>query len=74
MVVVSPHHKVRFFFLGIDVLFVVGDKVVKVEHVGIKSKVLLWRLGKEMVENGYGILNMKRRCSMRDIIFQKETT
>jgi hypothetical protein len=66
--------KLGFFFLGIDVSFVIGDKVVKVEHVGVKSKVLVWRLGKKMVENGYGILNMKRRCSMRDIIFQRETT
>jgi hypothetical protein len=28
----SPHHRVRFFFPRIDVLFVARDKVVKVEH------------------------------------------
>ncbi len=39
MVAVSPHHKVRFFFPRIDVLFDVGDKVVKVEHARVESKV-----------------------------------
>ncbi len=28
---VSPHHKVKFFLLGIDVLFNAKDKVVRVE-------------------------------------------
>jgi hypothetical protein len=43
----SPHHQARFFFPRIDVLFVVEDKVVKVEHFGVESKVLMWRLGKK---------------------------
>jgi len=30
----------------IDNLFIVGNKVVRVEHVGIKSKALVRRLGK----------------------------
>jgi hypothetical protein len=47
LVVVSPHHKVRFFFPRIDVLFDVWDKVVIVEHVRVESKVLVWRLGKK---------------------------
>jgi hypothetical protein len=47
MAILSPHHKVRFFFLGIDVLFNAKDKVVRIEHVGVKSKVLVWRLGKK---------------------------
>jgi len=47
MAIVSPHHKVRFFFLGIDVLFNSKDKVVRIEHVGVESKVLVWRLGKK---------------------------
>jgi hypothetical protein len=44
--VVSSSHQVRFFFPGIDTLFVVGDKVVKIEHSGVESKVLMWRLGR----------------------------
>jgi len=28
-------------------LFVVGDKVVRVEHSGVESKVLVWRLGRK---------------------------
>jgi hypothetical protein len=47
MAIVSPHHKVGFFFLGIDVLFNAKDKVVKIEHAGVKSKVLVWRLGEK---------------------------
>jgi hypothetical protein len=38
---------VRFFFLGSDEFFVVGNKVVKVKHIGEKSKALVWRLGKD---------------------------
>jgi hypothetical protein len=56
---------VRFFFPRIDELFVVGNKVVKVKHIGEKSKALVWRLRKdserELLE---GILNMKIRCNM----------
>jgi hypothetical protein len=26
----------------IDVLFVVGDKIVKIEHSGVESKALVW--------------------------------
>ncbi len=34
---VSPFHLVRLFFLGIKMLFVVGDKVVRIEHSKVKS-------------------------------------
>jgi hypothetical protein len=39
---------VRFFFLGVDKLFDVGDKVVLVEHSNIESKGLVWRLGRNL--------------------------
>ncbi len=42
---ISWHHRIRFLFLGIEELFVVGDKVVQVEHHNFK--VLIWRLGKD---------------------------
>jgi hypothetical protein len=48
---VSPHHKIKFFFLGIDVLFNVKDKVVKVEQVEVETKVLVWSLGKKSDKN-----------------------
>jgi len=47
MLQLCHHHQVRFFFPHIDVLFVVGDKVVRVEHSGVESKVLVWRLGRK---------------------------
>jgi hypothetical protein len=39
--------KLDFFFPRIDVLFVVGDNVVGVEHFCVESKVSVWRLGKK---------------------------
>jgi hypothetical protein len=64
VVVISPHHKVRFFFLGIDELFVVGNKVVWVKHIGEESKALVWRLGKDFERKWlHGILNMKIKCN-----------
>jgi hypothetical protein len=36
----SPFHRVRFFILGIDVLFVIGDKIIRIEHSRVKSKVM----------------------------------
>jgi hypothetical protein len=38
---------VRFFFLGIDELFVVGNMVIGVEHIGEEPKALVWRLRKD---------------------------
>jgi hypothetical protein len=48
IVAVSPFHLIRFFFLGIETLFAIGDKVVKIEHSRVKSKVLMWRLGRNV--------------------------
>lgn len=59
VVVVSPHHQVRFFFLRIDVLCAIGDKVVKVEHAGVESKVLVWRLGRK--NDGKWLCNFKHK-------------
>jgi len=47
VIVISSHHKVRFFFLGIDELFVVGNTIIGVEHIGEESKALVWRLRKD---------------------------
>jgi hypothetical protein len=37
----SPSHCVKFFILKIDVLFVVGDKILRIEHFGAESKALV---------------------------------
>jgi hypothetical protein len=42
----SPFQCVRFFILGIDVLFAISDKIIRIEHLGAESKVLFWRLGR----------------------------
>jgi len=45
VVAVSSFHKIRFFLLRIDALFVVGNKMVRIEHFGVELKALVWRLG-----------------------------
>jgi hypothetical protein len=29
-----------------NMLFIVGEKIIKIEHLGMESKALVWRLGK----------------------------
>ncbi len=38
----------RFILPRIDKLFTNGDKIVKLEHIGIESKILVWRLGRKV--------------------------
>ncbi len=59
---ISPHHIVRLFFSKVDELFVIGDKVVRVEHTNVESRTLIWKLVQK--ESNFGILNMKIRCNM----------
>jgi hypothetical protein len=35
---------VRIFMLGMEKLFQLGDKLVRVEHVGVISRLLNWKL------------------------------
>jgi hypothetical protein len=42
---ISPHHKMRLFFPIVDELFVIRDKVVRVEHPNVESRTLVWKLG-----------------------------
>lgn len=44
----SPFHHVNFCILGIDVLFGIGDKIIRIKHLGAESKVLVWRLGRNI--------------------------
>jgi hypothetical protein len=36
----------RVFFIGIDKLFTVRDKVIRIEHTRVEFKALVWRLGR----------------------------
>jgi hypothetical protein len=42
----SSFHHVRFFILGIYVVFAIGDKIIRIEHSRVESKILVWRLGR----------------------------
>jgi hypothetical protein len=46
--IASPHHQIRFFFLGINIFFFVGDKIIRVKYAGVESKALVWRLGRDV--------------------------
>ncbi len=39
--IASPHHQISFFFSMDKQFFFVGNKSIRVEHVGIESKVLV---------------------------------
>jgi len=37
---VSPNHFARFYIPGVEDLFQVGDRIVRVEHAGSKSRLI----------------------------------
>ncbi len=41
---VSPNHFVRLFIRGIEDLFQVGDRLIRVEHSGSRSRLISWRI------------------------------
>ncbi len=41
---IAQHHKMWLLFPIVDEFFVIGDKVVKVEHTNIESRTLVWKL------------------------------
>jgi hypothetical protein len=44
--ILSPHWGMRFFFIRIDKLFIIMDKVIRIEHKRVEFKALVWRLGR----------------------------
>jgi len=41
---VSPNHCVRLYILGVEDLFQAGDRLLRVEHSGSKSRLISWRM------------------------------
>ncbi len=41
---VSPNHFVRLFIPGIEDLFQVGDRLIRVQHSGSRSRLINWRI------------------------------
>ncbi len=39
----SPNHFTKFFMLGIEVLFQVDDKILRIEASGLPSQLVCWR-------------------------------
>jgi len=44
---VSPNHFPRFYIPGVEDLFQAGDRVVKVEHAGSRSRLISWRVWRD---------------------------
>jgi hypothetical protein len=45
---VSPNHFVRLYIPGVENLFQIGNQVVRVEHLGSRSRILSWRIWQDM--------------------------
>jgi hypothetical protein len=41
---ISPNHFVRLFIPGIEDLFQAGDRLIRVEHSGFRSRLISWRI------------------------------
>jgi len=41
---VSPNHFVRLYIPGVEDLFQEGDRLVRVEHSGSRSRIISWRI------------------------------
>jgi hypothetical protein len=44
---VSPNHFSRFYIPGVADLFQTGDCVVRIEHVGSRSRLISWRVWRD---------------------------
>lgn len=40
----SPNHFTRFYVLSIRDLFHIRDRILRVEHIGVRSHVIIWRM------------------------------
>jgi hypothetical protein len=47
---VSPNHFVRLYIPGVEDLFQVGDRLIRVEHSGSTSRLISWRIWRNQEE------------------------
>jgi hypothetical protein len=47
---VSPNHFSRFYIHGVEDLFQTGDRIVRVEHGGSRSRLINWRIWRDAGE------------------------
>jgi hypothetical protein len=60
---VSPNNFPRFYILGVEDLFQVGDCIVRVEHSGSKSRLISWRMWRDSESSG----NSSRNPQMSNV-------
>ncbi len=39
---ISPNHFIRLYVPGVESLFVEGDRLVRIEHSGLRSRIISW--------------------------------
>jgi len=39
---VSPDHFIRLYIPGVEDLFAEGDRLVRIEHSGFRSRIIIW--------------------------------
>jgi hypothetical protein len=44
---VSPNHFSRFYIPSVEDLFQTGDRVVRIEHTGSRSRLISWRIWRD---------------------------
>lgn len=40
---ISPNHFVRFYILGVEDIFCVRDRILKVENIGLRARLISWK-------------------------------
>jgi hypothetical protein len=49
-IVASPNHFVRLYIPGVEDLFQVGDRLLRVEHSGSRSRLISWKIWRNQEE------------------------
>jgi hypothetical protein len=47
---VSPNHFVRLYIPSVEDLFQTGDRIVRIEHGGSRSRMISWRIWRDTKE------------------------
>jgi len=56
---VSPNHFIRLYILGVEDLFAEGDRLVRIEHIGFRSRIISWGIWR----NKYGGWQFQQQSS-----------
>ncbi len=46
---ISPNHFIRLYVLGVEDLFAPGDRLVRIEHSGSRSRIISWGIWRNRI-------------------------